>query len=92
VNLVAPLAKTRQTASLPMFEHVETMQAAHVAPAYLFFGSDLSGDLTGHVLSVAGGRISVHAWSESEGAFKESAGGVWTAEEILEHWDALTRL
>jgi NAD(P)-dependent dehydrogenase (short-subunit alcohol dehydrogenase family) len=89
VNAVAPMAKTRLTEDLPMFEDVSTMTAAHAAAAYLFFGSDLSGDATGNVLSVAGGRISAYRLTESSGRFKDADGGVWTADEIREQWGAM---
>lgn len=89
VNAVAPIAKTRLTEDLPMFEHVSTMTPDHVAPAYLFFGSDLSGDQTGNVMSVAGGRLSLFKVQESSGRFKETDDGVWTAEEIRDQWIAV---
>lgn len=89
VNAVAPMAKTRLTEDLPLFEEVSTMTAEHAAPAYLFFGSELSGDATGNVLSVAGGRISAYKLTESSGRFKDADGGVWTAEEIRDQWGAM---
>jgi NAD(P)-dependent dehydrogenase (short-subunit alcohol dehydrogenase family) len=87
VNAVAPIAKTRLTEDLPMFEHVNSMTPAHVAPAYLFLGSDLAGDLTGSVLSVAGGRISQYKVTETQGLFKEGDPGIWSAAEIREQWN-----
>jgi NAD(P)-dependent dehydrogenase (short-subunit alcohol dehydrogenase family) len=92
VNAVAPIAKTRMTEDLPMFEKLETLTPEHVAPAHLFLSSDLSGDLTGAVLSVAGAKMSIYKVVESPGKFKESDGGVWTAEEIAEHWEAISKL
>jgi NAD(P)-dependent dehydrogenase (short-subunit alcohol dehydrogenase family) len=89
VNAVAPLAKTRLTEDLPVFEHVDTMTPAHAAPAYLFFASELSSDLTGNVMSVAGGRISMYKVVETGGRFKESASGIWTATEIRDQWSAV---
>lgn len=89
VNAVAPVAKTRLTEDLPLFEHVDTMTPEHVAPGYLFFGSDLAGDITGTVLAVAGARISACAMEESTGQFKEAQGGIWNAREIAEHWEAI---
>jgi NAD(P)-dependent dehydrogenase (short-subunit alcohol dehydrogenase family) len=91
VNAVAPMAKTRLTQELPVFAHVDTMTPEHVAPAYLFFGSELSGDQTGNVLSVAGGRISCYKFVESAGRFKESDRGMWTAEEICDQWPTLAK-
>jgi NAD(P)-dependent dehydrogenase (short-subunit alcohol dehydrogenase family) len=73
VNAVAPLAKTRMTEDLPMFEKVESMTPEHVAPANLFFASDLCGTRTGHVLAVAGGKLSIYKVVESPGKFNETA-------------------
>jgi NAD(P)-dependent dehydrogenase (short-subunit alcohol dehydrogenase family) len=91
VNIVSPIARTRCTSDLPMFEHVDSMQPEHVAPAYVFFASPLSGDRTGHVLSVAGGRIARVELVELSVQFKEATGGAWTPREIEEHWPALSR-
>lgn len=93
VNAVAPIAKTRMTEDLPMFEKIEdSMSPDHVAPAHLFLASQLAGDRTGIVLAVAGGRMSVFKVVESAGKFKESDGGVWSAEEIRDHFDAISRM
>ena len=55
VNALAPIAKTRMTEDLPMFQSAgDTMTPDHVAPAALFLASDLCADRTGHVLAVAG--------------------------------------
>jgi NAD(P)-dependent dehydrogenase (short-subunit alcohol dehydrogenase family) len=91
VNAVAPVAKTRLTEALPMFEHVDSMRPEHVAPAYVFLASDASRDVTGVVLSAAGGRLSVFRLSETQGALKESDDGIWSAEEIAEHWSTIAK-
>ncbi len=92
VNAIAPLAKTRLTQELPIFEHVESMQPKHVAPVHLFLACDLSAEITGTVLGVAGGRLSSYKLVESPGKFKDSDDGVWTPEEIAEQLDAAGRL
>jgi NAD(P)-dependent dehydrogenase (short-subunit alcohol dehydrogenase family) len=93
VNAVAPVAKTRMTEDLPMFAKIEgTLSAEHVAPAHLFLASDLCGERTGIVLAVAGARMSIYKVVESAGQFKESDGGIWTAEEIEQHFDAIAKL
>lgn len=93
VNAVAPIAKTRLTADLPMFETIEdTLSPAHVAPAHLFLASDLSHDVTGVVLAVAGARVSVFKVVESPGKYKESDGGVWTAQEIADHFESISKV
>ncbi len=92
VNAVAPVAKTRMTEDLPMFEKLDTLTPEHIAPANLFLASDLCGDRTGAVLAVAGGKMSIYKVVESPGKFKEADGGVWTAQEIAEHWDAICKV
>jgi len=89
VNAIAPIAKTRMTEDLPMFQGVDTLTPEHVAPAVLFLASDLCADRTGHVLAVAGARMYAFKVVETPGKFKDEASGVWTAEEIAENWDAI---
>jgi NAD(P)-dependent dehydrogenase (short-subunit alcohol dehydrogenase family) len=92
VNAVAPIAKTRMTEDLPMFEKIEgTLSPEHVAPVHLFLASDLVGDRTGIVVGVAGARLSIFKMVESAGRFKESDDGIWTAAEIAENFDAIAR-
>ncbi len=93
VNAVAPIAKTRLTEDLPMFEKAgDTMQPEHVAPVHLFLASRLGAEVTGTVIGVAGGRLSVMALAESDGQLKEAAGGIWTPEEIAENFDAFSKM
>jgi NAD(P)-dependent dehydrogenase (short-subunit alcohol dehydrogenase family) len=92
VNAVAPIAKTRMTEDLPMFQGVDTLTAEHISPAVLFLASDLCGDRTGHVLAVAGARMYAFKVVETPGRFKETDNGVWTAQEIGESWDAIVKV
>jgi NAD(P)-dependent dehydrogenase (short-subunit alcohol dehydrogenase family) len=91
VNALAPIAKTRLTEDLPMFQGVETMTAEHISPAALFLSSDLCGDRTGHVLAVAGARLYAFKVIETPGKFKDEAQGIWTPQEIAENWDAIVK-
>lgn len=91
VNAVAPVAKTRLTEALPMFANVDSMQPEHVAPAYVFLASEASRDVTGVVLSAAGGRLSVFRLLETQGALKEEDEGLWTAEQIAEFWSVIAK-
>jgi len=91
VNAIAPIAKTRMTEDLPMFQGVDSMTPEHIAPAALFLASDLAGDRTGHVLAVAGARMYAFKVIETPGKFKETDDGVWTAREIADHWDAIVK-
>ena len=91
VNALAPIAKTRLTEDLPMFQGVETMSVEHISPAALFLSSDLCCDRTGHVLAVAGSRMYAFKVIETAGKFKDESKGVWTAQEIADHWDAIIK-
>lgn len=91
VNALAPIAKTRMTEDLPMMQGVDTMTPEHISPAALFLASDLCGDRTGHVLAVAGARMYAFKVIETPGKFKDDAKGVWTPQEIAEHWDAIVK-
>ena len=91
VNAIAPIAKTRMTEDLPMFQGVDSMTPDHIAPAALFLASDLCGDRTGHVLAVAGARLYAFKVVETAGRFKDEDRGVWTAKEIAENWEAIVK-
>jgi NAD(P)-dependent dehydrogenase (short-subunit alcohol dehydrogenase family) len=90
VNALAPIAKTRMTEDLPMFQGVDSMTPEHVAPAALFLASSLSKERTGHVLAVAGSQMYAFKVVQTQGRFKDE-GQAWTAEEIAEHWDAIVK-
>ena len=62
----------------------------HIAPAALFLASDLCGDKTGHVLATSGSRMYAFKLVETEGKFKDE-GAIWTAKEIADHWEAITK-
>jgi NAD(P)-dependent dehydrogenase (short-subunit alcohol dehydrogenase family) len=91
VNCVVPLAKTRMTESLPMFQSVDTMTAGHVAPLVTFFASELSADKTGYCVGVAGSRVYGFKVIETAGRFKESEDGIWQPDEIRDHWDSIMK-
>jgi NAD(P)-dependent dehydrogenase (short-subunit alcohol dehydrogenase family) len=91
VNAIAPLAKTRMTEDLPMFQGVHALTPEHVSPGVLYFASDLCEDRTGLVLAIAGARAYTFKVVETRGRFKESDDGVWTAAELAEHWNAIAR-
>ncbi len=92
VNALAPIAKTRMTEDLPMFQHGrESLTPDHIAPAALFLASPLCGDRTGYVLAVAGARMYAFKVVETAGKFKDDAAGVWTPQEIADNWDAIVK-
>jgi NAD(P)-dependent dehydrogenase (short-subunit alcohol dehydrogenase family) len=92
VNAVAPLAKTRLTEELPLFEKIgDSLSPEHVAPVHVYLASDLSRDVTGVTLSVAGARISQFKLVESAGRHKDEQTGIWTPAEIAEQFAGITR-
>ena len=91
VNCIAPIAKTRMTDDLPMFQGIDTLTPEHIAPAVLFLASPLCADRTGHVLAVSGSRMYAYKVVEAKGKFKDG-NEVWTANEIAENWDAITKV
>lgn len=90
VNAIAPIAKTRLTEDLPMFEHLDSLTPDHVAPLTLFFASELSGDRTGNVVAVSGAQLYAFKLVQTAGRFKDE-GAAWTAREIAENWDAIVK-
>lgn len=92
VNALAPVAKTRMTEDLPMFQAgMDSLTPDHIAPAALFLASDLAGDRTGHVLAVTGSQMFAYKVVQSAGKFKDQ-GEAWTAQEIADHWDAISKI
>lgn len=91
VNAIAPIAKTRMTDDLPMFQGIDTLTPEHIAPAVLFLASPLCADRSGHVLAVSGSRMYAYKVVEAKGKFKDG-NEVWTANEIAENWDAITKV
>ena len=91
VNAVAPIARTRQTTNQEGLDALDEVSPDHVAPAVLFFATDLCGSSTGQVLAVAGPRLSVLRMVETRGLVKECDAGLWSASEIAEHWSSISR-
>jgi len=88
VNALAPLARTRMTEDLPMFQGLrdETYGPRFVAPAAVFLASDLAGELSGEVLAVAGNRLSVFRMTESAGITSADPSIPWTPTDISVAW------
>jgi NAD(P)-dependent dehydrogenase (short-subunit alcohol dehydrogenase family) len=90
VNAVAPLAKTRLTEDLPMFQGTDTLGPEHAAAAIAFLASDRVGERTGFVLGSAGAQLYAYKLVQTSGRFKDE-GAPWTVDEIAEHWDAIVK-
>lgn len=95
VNALVPIARTRLTEDLPMYASGalgdDRFGPQFVAPAALFLASDLSEDLTGEVLSVAGTRLSTWRVQESRGLVGDDPRTPWTAHDIRARWNDLSR-
>jgi NAD(P)-dependent dehydrogenase (short-subunit alcohol dehydrogenase family) len=94
VNALAPIARTRMTEDLPMFQAMpeESYGAHFVAPAAVFLGSKLCGELTGEVLSIAGAKASVYRVVESEGAVLDDPREAWDPVALGKRFDELSRM
>mgnify|MGYP000892104088 CR=1 FL=1 len=90
VNALAPIAKTRMTEDLPMFQHLTGVLPEHVAPAALFLASPLAAEKTGVVLAVSGAQMYAFKVVQTAGRFKDGD-SAWTPQEIAESWDAIVK-
>ena len=85
VFILAPVATTRLTDDLPMFQDEKfkaTMDPRLVSPLVVYLASDLAKDKTGLTFFVGGGRIAEMKVVTATGATKTENGGLWTPEEI----------
>ncbi len=81
VNAVAPVAKTRMTEDLPMFQGApEEMDPKYITPIVLYLASDLSQEVTGKIFGVQGRRVFSYRMVVSDGVEKPS--GMWEAQEL----------
>lgn len=85
VNAIAPVALTRMTKDLPMFQgqKEEDLGPQHIAPVVVYLASDLSKDVNGKIIGVQGRHIFAYRMSVSDGVKKEK--GMWTPQEIHEN-------
>jgi NAD(P)-dependent dehydrogenase (short-subunit alcohol dehydrogenase family) len=91
VFILAPVATTRLTDDLPMFQDEKfkvSMDPRLVAPLVVYLASDLAKDRTGETFFVGGGRIAEMRVVTARGITKEADGGLWTPQEIAEKMTA----
>ncbi|MBI5497465.1 MAG: SDR family NAD(P)-dependent oxidoreductase [Deltaproteobacteria bacterium] len=86
VNAVAPVALTRMTEDLPMFQgaSADEMGPQHICPVVAFLASDLSEGITGKIIGVQGTKVFEYRMEVSEGIHKPS--GMWSPQDIKDKW------
>lgn len=91
VNAIVPTALTRATEALPLFKGVapEAMSPDYVASVALFLVSDLSREVTGEIVGVAGTRLYAFQSLETPGDF--SVGEPPTAAGVAARWSEAMR-
>ena len=85
VFILAPVALTRLTDDLPMFQQEQIkaqMSPGLVSPLVVYLASDLAKDQTGKTFFVGGGRIAEMKVVTNTGVTKSENGGLWTPQEI----------
>lgn len=92
LNAVAATARTRLTEQLPLFQGIgaSSLQAKDVASLGTFLMSDLSTDVTGEILGVAGTRIYTFKTRETPGVFGKA--GPAAPDEIAGTFADITRI
>lgn len=91
VNAIAPTARTRTTETLSLFSGIapDSMGPEFIAPVALFLASDLSAEVTGEIVGVAGTRLYALHGRETPGWFGE--GSPPTPEDVARVWSDVTR-
>jgi NAD(P)-dependent dehydrogenase (short-subunit alcohol dehydrogenase family) len=81
-NAIAPVAVTRMTEDLPMFQtpDIQSMMGPEwIAPVAVFLASDLSEGLTGKIFGVHGGKVFEYRMVTSDGVTRDTP---WTPEDL----------
>ncbi|HTP49883.1 MAG TPA: SDR family NAD(P)-dependent oxidoreductase [Anaeromyxobacteraceae bacterium] len=92
VNAIAPVALTRMTADLKMFQGAKEQDLGpqFIASAVVFLASPLADGITGQVIGVEGGKVFLYRMVTTAGAEKDTGSGPWTPEEIHAAWARIT--
>jgi NAD(P)-dependent dehydrogenase (short-subunit alcohol dehydrogenase family) len=87
VNAIVPVAKTRMTEGLSSVP--DDFGPEKVSPFMVFLASDLAKDVTGRVFGIRGREILEYKYKITDGA--RAAGDAWTAQEIADRFNEITR-
>lgn len=79
-NAIAPVAKSRLSANVPM--EIEMGEPEDVAPMVAYLLGDDARDITGQVYTAVGGRVAV--WNQPAEVREMTKDGRWTPEELAE--------
>lgn len=86
VNAIAPVALTRLTEDLPMFQEkeiAEQLKPEYISPLVVYLASDLAADINGKTFGIQGGRIFQYVMQVTDGVTKDVIKeGPWTPQEI----------
>ncbi len=85
-NVIAPGARTRMTEDL-LGPLADKLDPEAVTPAVVFLSSDQC-DVTGQILSVAGGRVTRVVIAEPLGYYSEAL----TPEQVRDNWDTIASM
>ena len=94
VNAIAPIAYTRMTEDLPLFQALNKEEYApeNISPMVVFLASDLAADVTGRIFAVEGGKIYEFYMAQTKGVYKNVLQeGKWTPQEIKEKFEEITK-
>ena len=84
-NAVAPVARTRMSANVPM-DLAEMGDPEDVAPLVVYLLSDRAKHVTGQVYTSVGPKIAV--WNQPREVRAAYAEGRWTVEQVAERLDS----
>ncbi|MBW2315039.1 MAG: SDR family NAD(P)-dependent oxidoreductase [Deltaproteobacteria bacterium] len=84
-NAIAPVALTRMTEDLAMFQKDEMkdrMDPGLISPLIVYLASDLSKEITKKTFFIGAGTISEMRMTRTKGVTKTDNGGLWEPDEI----------
>ena len=93
VNAIAPIAKTRMTEDLPMFQGVDTLTAEHIAPAALFLAQrPVRRPHGARARHRRRARLRVQGRRDRRAASRRRTTACGRRSEIAESWDAIVKV